>query len=470
MKRWNHDTPICSRRQAAVYLSHMQLTFYGGTGEATGSNYILESGGTKIMIDCGLHQGSHYADHENFEKIAYDPKTVTAVFITHAHLDHIGRLPSLVLAGFKGAIYSTHATRDFATLMLEDSEHLLAQEAEREARPPLYRDADIPKVTALWKGLKYHEPIEVGPFKVELYDAGHILGSAIIHVEAEGKTIVFSGDLGNVPSPLIKPTEQIPSADYCLIESTYGDRVHEDVSQRREMLQGAIDETFKAGGVLMIPSFAMERTQDLLFHLHQLHAEGKLPDEPVFIDSPLAIKLTELFKKHDDAFNNSVENIVKTGEDVLSFPGMRITLSSEESKAINNVPAPKIIIAGSGMSNGGRILHHELRYLSDPKSEVIFVGYQAAGSMGRQLLEGATEVRIFGEEVSVQCRKIDIPGYSAHADQPHLLEWLSSMKTSLKKVFVVQGEQASSETLAHKIIDGLGVTAEVPHMNESVTL
>jgi metallo-beta-lactamase family protein len=255
-----------------------------------------------------------------------------------------------------------------------------------------------------------------------------------------------------------------------LIESTYGDRVHEDVSQRREMLQGAIDETFKAGGVLMIPSFAMERTQDLLFHLHQLHAEGKLPDEPVFIDSPLAIKLTELFKKHDDAFNNSVENIVKTGEDVLSFPGMRITLSSEESKAINNVPAPKIIIAGSGMSNGGRILHHELRYLSDPKSEVIFVGYQAAGSMGRQLLEGATEVRIFGEEVSVQCRKIDIPGYSAHADQPHLLEWLSSMKTSLKKVFVVQGEQASSETLAHKIIDGLGVTAEVPHMNESVTL
>jgi metallo-beta-lactamase family protein len=183
----------------------MQLTFYGGTGEATGSNYILESGGTRIMIDCGLHQGSHYADRENFEPFAYDPKSVTAVFITHSHLDHIGRLPSLVLAGFKGAIYSTHATRDFATLMLEDSEHLLAKEAEREARPPLYIDKDIPKVTALWKGLKYHEPIEVGPFKVELYDAGHILGSAIIHVECEGKTIVFSGDLGNVPSPLIKP-------------------------------------------------------------------------------------------------------------------------------------------------------------------------------------------------------------------------------------------------------------------------
>ncbi len=449
----------------------MQLTFYGGTGEATGSNYVLESGGTKIMIDCGLHQGSHYADRENFEKFAYDPKTVSAVFITHSHLDHIGRLPSLVLAGFKGTIYSTHATRDFATLMLEDSEHLLAKEAEREARAPLYRDSDIPKVTALWKGLKYHEPVEVGPFKVELYDAGHILGSAIIHVECEGKTIVFSGDLGNVPSPLIKPTEQIPAADYCLIESTYGDRVHEDVSRRREMLQGAIDETFKAGGVLMIPSFAMERTQDLLFHFHQLYEEHKLPDEPIFLDSPLAIKLTELFKKHEDAFNDKVENLMKSeGGEILSFPDLRVTLSTDESKGINDIPAPKIIIAGSGMSNGGRILHHELRYLPDPKSEVIFVGYQAEGSMGREMLEGATEVHIFGEAVQVRCRRIDIPGYSAHADQPHLLDWLSSMKGSLKKVFVVQGEQTSSETLAHKIIDGFGVAAEVPHANESVTL
>lgn len=422
------------------------------------------------MIDCGLHQGSHYADRENFEKFAYDPKEVSAVFITHSHLDHIGRLPSLVLAGFKGTIYSTHATRDFAELMLEDSEHLLAKEAEREARPLLYRDSDIPKVTGLWKGLKYHEPVEVGPFKVELYDAGHILGSAIIHIEAEGKTIVFSGDLGNVPSPLIKPTEKIPSADYCLIESTYGDRVHEDVAQRREMLLGAIEETFKAGGVLMIPTFAMERTQDLLFHFHQLNEEGKLPNEPIFLDSPLAIKLTELFKKHEDAFNDKVENIVKVGDEVLSFPELRVTLSTEESKGINDVPSPKIIIAGSGMSNGGRILHHELRYLPDSKSEVVFVGYQAEGSMGRQLLEGATEVHIFGEAVPVRCRRIDIPGYSAHADQPHLLDWLSSMKGSLKKVFVVQGEQTSSETLAHKIIDGFGIAAEVPHANESVTL
>lgn len=448
----------------------MQLTFYGGTGEATGSNYILESGGTRIMIDCGLHQGGHYADRENFEPFAYDPKTVTAVFVTHSHLDHIGRLPSLVLAGFNATIYSTHATRDFAELMLADSEYLLAKEAEREARPPLYTDNDIPKVMALWKGVRYHDPVQVGPFKVELYDAGHILGSAIIHVECEGKTIVFSGDLGNVPSPLIKPTEKIPAADYCLIESTYGDRVHEDVGRRREMLQGAIEETFARGGVLMIPTFAMERTQDLLYHFHQLYEEKKLPDEPVFLDSPLAIRLTELFKKHEDAFNDKVEDIVKKGEEVLTFPGLRVTLTTEQSKEINNIPAPKIIIAGSGMSNGGRILHHEMRYLPDPKSEVVFVGYQAEGSMGREMLMGAAEVRIFGETVPVRCHKIDIPGYSAHADQPHLLDWLSSMKGSLKKVYVVQGEQASSEALAHKIIDGFGVAAEVPHLNESVTL
>jgi metallo-beta-lactamase family protein len=448
----------------------MKLTFYGGTGEATGANYVLESGGTQIMIDCGLHQGSHYAETENFMPFAYHPEEIAAVFITHSHLDHIGRLPSLVKSGFHGTIYSTRATRDFAELMLDDSEYLLAKEAEREAKPPLYTKDDIPKVIALWKGLDYHAPIQIGPFKVELYDAGHILGSAIIHIEAEGKTIVFSGDLGNVPSPLIKPTEKIPSADYCLIESTYGDRIHEDIGRRREMLQGAIDETFTRGGVLMIPSFAMERTQDLLFHFHQLYKEGKLPKEPVFVDSPLAIKLTELFKKHEDAFNDKVETIVKKGEEVLTFPGMRNTLSVEESKAINNVPAPKVIIAGSGMSNGGRILHHELRYLSDPKSEVVFVGYQAEGSMGRQLLEGATEVKIFGETVAVRCQKIDIPGYSAHADQPHLLDWLSSMASTLRKVFVVQGEQQSAETLAKKITEEFKVPVEVPVAKESVIL
>jgi metallo-beta-lactamase family protein len=463
----------------------MQLTFHGGCGEATGANYVLESNGVKIMVDCGLHQGSHYASEENFEKFAYDPSEIVAVFITHSHLDHIGRLPSLVKAGFKGTIYSTTATQDFAEMMLLDSEHLLAAEALREKKPPLYNNVDLANVMKLWHGLRYHETVTVGPnaeFKVELYDAGHILGSAIIHIEAEGKTIVFSGDLGNSPAPIIEPTETIPGADYCLIESTYGDRVHVDVAERQEMLRKAIVETVHAGGTLMIPSFAMERTQDLLYNLHQLFESNEIPRVPVYIDSPLAIKITAVYKKHEDYFNKKVENLVKSGDDILNFPGLRLTLTTEQSKDINSVTPPKIIIAGSGMSNGGRILHHEMRYLPDPNSEIVFVGYQAEGSMGRELLEGATEVTIFGEKIPVRAKRVNIPGYSAHADQPHLLAWLGAMAKpvpvaagqppvhALKKAFVVQGEQASSETLAGKITEEFGVAAEVPKLGETVIL
>ena len=448
----------------------MKLTFYGGTGEATGSNYMLESGDTRIMIDCGLHQGGHYAEKENFESFQYDPKTVAAVFITHSHLDHIGRLPSLTKAGFSGTIYATPATKDFAELMLYDSEHLLAAEALREKKPPLYRDEDIKMVVHLWRGIAYHEPITVGPFTVELYDAGHILGSAFLKIQAEGKTIVFSGDLGNSPAPIIKPLEALPPADYCLIESTYGDRVHEDVNQREELLERAIEDTVQAGGTLIIPTFAMERTQDLLYHLHQLFKEGRIPRVPVFIDSPLAIKLTAIYKKHEDYFNEVTRQETRGGDDILNFPGLQMTLTTEQSKDINEVKPPKIVMAGAGMSNGGRILHHEVRYLPDPKSTILFVGYQATDSLGRKIQEGAPEVTIFGETVPVRCRKISIGGYSAHADQPHLLAWLNSERQSLKKVFVVQGEEQSSMVLAGKIRDELAVVAEVPTAGEVVEL
>jgi len=448
----------------------MKLTFYGGTGEATGANYILESNGEQIMVDCGLHQGSRDAERKNFEPFPYDAKSVAAVFITHSHLDHIGRLPSLVKAGFAGAIYSTPPTKDFAELMLLDSEHILADAAVREAKPELYNNEDIVRVMGLWRGLPYHSPITVGNFTVELFDAGHILGSAIVKIKTEGKTIVFSGDLGNYPAPIIKPTEMIDAADYCLIESTYGDRVHEDVGKRKEMLEKAIIDTVRAGGTLMIPTFAMERTQELLYHLHQLFEARLIPRIPVFIDSPLAIKLTAVYKKHEDYFNTATQNLVKSGDDILNFPGLRLTLTTEKSKEINNVPAPKIVIAGSGMSNGGRILHHEARYLPDPKSTILFVGYQAEGTLGRAIQGGAKEVHIFGEPVPVRCRVVDIPGYSAHADQPHLLEWLSSMKASLKKVFVVQGDESSSEVLAGKITEEFGIAAEVPKTNEEVEL
>jgi metallo-beta-lactamase family protein len=453
----------------------MKLSFFGGVGEATGANYILESGGTKIMVDCGLHQGSHYASRENFEPFPYDPKEIVAVFITHAHLDHIGRLPSLVKAGFAGKIYSTSATKDFAELMLLDSEHILFKEAEREHKPALYNAEDINRTLALWHRLAYHQIFTIGDFTVEPFDAGHILGSAFYKITAEGKTIVFSGDLGNTPALIIKPTETIDATaadpvDYCVIESTYGDRMHANVDQRREMLERAVEDTVKRGGTLMIPTFALERTQEMLYHLHQLFQEGRIPRVPVFIDSPLAIKLTAIYKKYEDSFNAETQVVARRGDDILNFPGLRLTLTTEQSKEINDVAGPKIVIAGSGMSNGGRILHHELRYLPDPKSAILFVGYQAEATLGRLILEGATEVRILGETVPVRCRVLNIPGYSAHADQPHLLDWLKHMKQTLKRVFVVQGEQQSGEVLAGKIRDEFALAAEVPGVGKSYEL
>lgn len=448
----------------------MKLTFHGGAGTVTGANYLLESDGVKILVDCGLQQGSHFAEHQNFEPFAYQPSEIKAVFVTHAHIDHIGRLPKLIKEGFKGVIYSTHPTKAFAELMLLDSMQILAKESERENRPPLYEEQDIERLMQIWRGLEYHEPVNVGPYAVTLFDAGHILGSAIVHVGVEGKTVVFSGDLGNSPAPVIRPTEKIPSADYCLIESTYGDRLHEDLPQREELLEDAIEDSVKAGGVLMIPAFAMERTQDLLFHLHQLFERGRIPKVPVFIDSPLAIQLTAIYKKFERYFNEAVQHMAKRGDDILNFPGLRLTLTTEQSKEINEVPSPKIIIAGSGMSNGGRILHHERRYLSDPKSTILFVGYQAEGTLGRKIIDGAQSVRMFDEDVSVRCKIRSISGYSAHADQAQLLAWVKPMRMSLKKIFVIQGEPTASEVFARKIRDEFAIEAEVPKAGETVTL
>lgn len=447
----------------------MKLHFYGGVGVVTGANYLLESAGEKILVDCGLQQGSHYAERKNFEPFPYDPKEIKAVFITHSHLDHIGRLPKLLKDGFRGEIYSTFPARDFAEVMLLDSEHILSKEAEREKKPPLYSESDVYEVMKSWRGVDYHQPIKFGGFEVKFFDAGHILGSAIIKIKAEGKTIVFSGDLGNTPPPIVRSTEKIESADYCVMESTYGDRLHERARDRQEMLEDAIEDTVKAGGTLLIPAFAMERTQELLYHMDELFTEGRVPRVPVFLDSPLAIKLTAVYKKYGKYFNLEASAIVRSG-DFLNFPGLRLSPTTEESKKINDVPPPKIIIAGSGMSHGGRILHHEIRYLPDPKSMILFIGYQAKGSMGRTILDGTESVKIFGEAVPVRCAKKTIGGYSAHADQAQLIDWVRSMKTTLSKVFIVQGEQEVSEILAQKIRDELALDAIVPEINQELDL
>ncbi|MDO8557107.1 MAG: MBL fold metallo-hydrolase [Candidatus Jorgensenbacteria bacterium] len=451
----------------------MKLTFYGGAGEVTGSNYLLESGGTKIMIDCGLHQGGRICESPNFKPFPYDPKEIEAVFVTHAHIDHTGRLPQLTKFGFRGRVISTPPTRDFAESLLLDSEHVLLEDAAKCDEAALYDTPDVDRVCGLWEGVPYREPVKIGPFIIEFYNAGHILGSSSIVVSAEGKRVVFSGDLGNLPTPFITGTDYITDADYALIESTYGNRVHEGGDTRKTALRKTITETIKNGGVLMIPAFALERAQELIYEFNSLVESGQVHRVPVFIDSPLAIKLTAVYQKYSRDpvyFSAGAIEQAKRGDFIFNFPGLKMTLTTEESKAINDVPVPKVIIAGAGMSNGGRILHHELRYLPDSKSTILFVGYQARGSLGRNILDDAKMVHIRGEEVPVRAHVVAIGGYSAHADQPQLLKWLEPMKKTLKKVFVVQGEDDEARPFSEKVTSTFGIKTEIPSAGETVML
>lgn len=445
----------------------MKLTFHGGARSVTGANYLLETNKAKILIDCGMIQGSRLTEGENYERLPYNPEEIDALLVTHAHMDHTGRIPKLHRDGFRGKIYATAPTLDFAKLMLLDSEHIVREEAEKQGIEQLYRIADVEAASELFEAVPYHQEMEIGPdVKVEFLDAGHILGSSIIKITAEGKTIVFSGDLGNPPTPLLKPTEFVDRADYVVIESAYGDRLHEDRLARKEILEDVIEETVGSVGVLMIPAFAMERTQELLFELNELVENHRVPPAPVFLDSPLAIKATAIYRKYPEYYNKETVYQIKSGDDIFKFSNLEFTPTVNDSKRINEVPAPKIIIAGSGMSTAGRILHHEKRYLSDPKSTLLIIGYQVQGSLGRRVLDGEKEVRIFGETVPVRCRVKAIGGYSAHADQEGLKNWISAIKKPVKKVFLVQGEEESAVALRQVIWDELAIDAEVPKSGE----
>ncbi|PJC65410.1 MAG: hypothetical protein CO020_00800 [Candidatus Colwellbacteria bacterium CG_4_9_14_0_2_um_filter_50_12] len=481
----------------------MNLKFLGAAGMVTGSSFLIEStpangplpsrlglrshsgeggsglrhregghaSGERILVDCGIFQGESYCERHNFDPLPYDPQTIKAVFITHTHIDHTGMLPKLIKTGYRGPIYSTAPTRDFARELLLDSEDILKREAKRYGLPPLYSVTDIDALVKQWKVVKYDESLVVGGFKVSLRDAGHILGSASVIVEAEGKKLVISGDLGNVKPPLIPEGKLVPpDTDYCLIESSYGDRSHGDFAERRDILEDIIEDTARSNGVLMIPIFAMERMQEILYEIDKLASDGRVPRQQIFIDSPLAIRLTKIYETYPDYLNSEAQKFVGRSRKILDFPDIHLTLTPEDSKTIGAAPSPKIIFAGSGMSNGGRILRHEAQYLPNPKNTILFVGYQATGTLGRKILDGAKEVRIFGEAVPVRARVAAISGYSAHADQARLLEWLSPARDNLREVFVVHGDKAPSEIFATKVRDELAVKAEVPRVGEEVVL
>jgi len=449
----------------------LTLTFCGGAGGVTGSNFLLEGEGIKLLIDCGLFQGCKFCDDDNRKPFLYDPKSISALLITHAHLDHVGRIPRLVSEGFRGPIYSTPATRDIAEAVLGDSLKILREEAAREHLPPLYEEADIRQAFSQWKTVLYHEPLALpGDITCLFRDAGHILGSSIIECAYRGKKVVFTGDLGNSPSPLLNDTEQITDATYLVMESTYGDRNHTERWHREEVLEDIVEDAVMWGGALLIPVFSVERTQTLLYEMNKLVEHGKIPKAPVFVDSPLAVKITAIYRKRIEELNATIRQEVKSGDDIFAFSGLTFTTSAEESRMIEKKPNPKIIVAGSGMSAGGRILGHERHYLEDPKSTVLFIGYQAAGSLGRQIADGARKVTINGEDIKVRARVVRLQGFSAHKDSDGLFEFAAHSADTLKKIFVVMGEPKSSLFLVQRLRDYLGLDVRAPKVGDSVVL
>ena len=445
----------------------MKISFYGGSQEVTGSCFLFDSGKTKILIDCGLFQCPRFCDLRTRDPFPFDPKDIKALFVTHAHIDHTGRIPKLVKEGFSGTIYSTPPTKELAMLMLEDSLGVLEKESRHHGEDLMFGQEDIVSAFKIWQGVEYHKTIEIGDLKIRLLDSGHILGSSMIEINYRGKKIVFTGDLGNPPTPLLNDPEEIRDASVLLVESTYGNRTHDDKKERKLRLERIIEDTIHANGVLMVPAFSLERTQELLAEIDDLLESGRIPRIPIFLDSPLAIKATAVYKKYENYFNSQAHKKIKSGDDVFRFPGLKLTMATEESKAINEVRPPKIIIAGSGMSNGGRILHHEKRYLPDPNSTLLLVGYQAAGSLGRMLQDGAEEVTIHGEKILVRAKVETLQGYSSHPDREQLMDFISKSKDTLEKVFVITGEPASAFFLVQRVRDYLGIEAFAPRYGES---
>lgn len=451
----------------------MKITFLGAAQEVTGSCYLLETSTKRMLIDCGMSQGSRIADERNLAAFPFDASSIDAVAVTHAHLDHCGRIPKLVRDGFRGQVYATGPTTRLAHLIMEDSVDILARDAQKHKHHPVYEAQDVEEAKQLFVETEYYAPVELDEqVKIEFFDAGHILGSSIIRVTDGDTSIVFSGDLGNPPVPILKPTDIIDEADYVVMESTYGGHIHEDKDTRTQLLRSAIFETVKMGGVLMIPAFALERTQELLYELNHLVENNDIPDVPIFLDSPLAIKATRVFQEFESYFNTKAQEIIRTGDDVFHFPGLRMTLKTAESKAINNHPAPKIIIAGSGMAHGGRILHHIERYISFFANQYLIIGYQAHGSLGREIYDGAEEIRVHGKTIPVKAKVRAIGGYSAHADQPALTTWLSGMNQKrIKKTFLTHGEADEAFSLQkHLKREHIGGEVIVPELGASYTL
>jgi metallo-beta-lactamase family protein len=465
----------------------VKVTCFGAAGSVTGSNYLVEtSEGTKVLVDCGLFQGGKEMEHRNWNEWGYDPKEIKNLILTHAHIDHSGRIPKLVKDGFRGRIITSPPTAELCEVMLLDSAHVQEMEAEWQTRKnrrkgvrdiaPLYTIQDAEESLQYLVPLERDQIIDVEPgIKARFRNAGHILGSSVVElwVEDKGKEtkIVFSGDLGRHDALIVKEPFEVVEANYLFIESTYGDRLHRTFEESKAELLEAIRYAVSHNEKVIIPAFALERTQEILYLLGEFSRVGKLPEIPIYLDSPLAIKATEIFRKNKKYYDEAARAIVAKGFDPFAMPNLRLTPTVEESKQINARQGPAIVISASGMCTAGRIKHHLKHNVWRPGASIIIVGFQAQGTTGRKLVDGAKMVTLFGEKVAVRAKVFTIGGFSAHADQQDLLKWAGHFAaTSRPRVFVIHGEPQSSEALADAIRRQLGLDVYVPHWREVLTL
>ncbi|MEN9558451.1 MAG: hypothetical protein RL141_820 [Candidatus Parcubacteria bacterium] len=449
----------------------MTISFYGAAREVTGSCSLVQTARTRLLIDCGMFQGSAYADAKNYQDFPFDPSSIDGVALTHAHLDHVGRLPKLVKDGFRGKIHATPPTCDIAGVVMENAEQLMCDEEERECRPRLYGIPDVERTMKRMKRVDYSRWVTLGDLRFRFRDAGHIFGSSFIEVEQiGGPRAIFSGDLGNRDAPFLRPTAQPATADALIVESTYGNRLHENLAVRTERLREVIVSTIKRKGVLLIPAFAVERTQEILYEIHQMGEHGGLPHVDVYLDSPMGIKIVDIIKRYPEYYDRAALRRVSVGKDLFRFPNLHRTPSKQESKQINTAPRPKVIIAGAGMMNGGRILHHLIRYLGDSKTTLLIVGYQASGTLGRKLYEGAKTVTVMGERIQVKANVVALGAYSAHADQRKLLDWIGSAPSLPAHVYCTHGEEGAAVALASRVTEELGIPADVPRPGDTIVL
>lgn len=465
----------------------MNIKFLGAVKGVTGSSHLIQFKDKKILLDCGMYQGGD--DDLNFEEFEVNPSDVDYLFLSHSHIDHSGRIPLLVKNGFKGIIYCSKPTYDLCEIMLIDSAHIQESEAEwknkkamrqgKKLVEPMYTQSDAMASFQYFKPVQYDQIINIEDgLTVKFNDAGHILGSSILEMwfndENENVKLVYSGDIGMDEKPLLKDPTVIEKADYVIMEATYGDRVHDDIEQRTEELINIILRTTKRGGSVIIPSFAVGRTQELIYELNKYYdshldkigtKENELKKIPVYIDSPLATKATEVFKRNANVFDAEARNYIMAGDNPLEFENLHFTQSADESKALNFSMEPKIIISASGMCEAGRIKHHLKHNLWRKEASIVFVGYQAEGTLGRRILDGEKLVKLFGETINVKAEIYNVEGFSGHADKTALINWLKGFKEKPKTVFIVHGEQEAKLNFAKEVKESLGINCIVPEYN-----